>query len=99
MVLKESHAVMATPLHRPPFVAAYGVMMSEMTVRGLFDSIRSCFVCSLRFVEAHPVSLTQDVNDWLICMILTAWGDARFDFLGDSPDRVLMDRSDFILCI
>ena len=31
---KEIHLVMATPLHRPPFVAAYGVAMSEMTVRG-----------------------------------------------------------------
>ena len=28
-LLKESHLVMATPLHRPPFVAAYGVMMSR----------------------------------------------------------------------
>ena len=26
---KESHLVKATPLHRPPFVAAYGVMMSR----------------------------------------------------------------------
>ena len=29
VLLKESHLVMATPLHRPLFVAAYGVMMSR----------------------------------------------------------------------
>ena len=28
-LLKESHLVMATLLHRPPFVAAYGVTMSR----------------------------------------------------------------------
>ena len=29
VLVKESHLVMATPLHRPPFVAAYSVMMSR----------------------------------------------------------------------
>ena len=29
VLLKESHLVMATLMHRPPFVAAYGVMMSR----------------------------------------------------------------------
>ena len=29
VLLKESHLVMATPLHKPPYVAAYGVMMSQ----------------------------------------------------------------------
>ena len=33
-LLREIHPVKATLLHRPPFVAAYGGTMSEMTVRG-----------------------------------------------------------------
>ena len=83
-LLREIHPVKATLLHRPPFVAAYGGTMSEMTVRGLV-LIRFCFSHGLRFVEAcpagthfSPVSLTQDdvrCHDWLVCMFLTAWGD------------------------
>ena len=34
-LLREIHPVKATLLHRPPFVAAYGGTMSEVTVRGL----------------------------------------------------------------
>ena len=29
VLLKEPHPVMATPSHKPPYVAAYGVMMSR----------------------------------------------------------------------